>query len=174
MSILHDDVYRFFYDKEHITPKEMANLILGNDPREKSLLDKHLKSEVEKIIYYGKKINAGECDRHTNLTSKELFNWCITKFPEFKPNVPRHYVLEIQNIKHTTTVQNVALIRGLYDDLKEDYIIATNRIEAQSIEITALKQEIARLAVFEEKIINRKESSGKGGANSRGVKKTGV
>ena len=169
-----DETYLYFYNQEHITPKEMASLILGNDPRKKTLSDRQLKSEVEKIIYHGKKLNNGTCDRHTPLASKELFDWCIKKFPEFNPNMPRHYVLEIDDISHVKTAQNVIVISDDYSDLKASFIALAREKEAEEAENKSLKQEIERLSIFEEQITSRKKSSSKGGSNSRGVKKTGV
>lgn len=160
-----DEVCRYFYDKEYITPKEMTNLILGNDPRKKILKNTYYsyKSTIEKICY---KFN---CKPSTELDSKELFKWAVEKFDTFKPTIPQE--LNPPLLQNINTFFAPVVVSGEYEKVMQDLGAALHKINEQDVKIKALEEEIIRLSEYEKKSVAKKESCSKGGKKSKGVKK---
>ncbi len=169
MSKTKEDACLFFYKRKHITPKEMTNLVLGNDPRERSLTYRtnDYQSIIEKITYKFK------CKANTALDSKVLFEWVMQKIPEFKTCLPVILRSETHLVGCAKSSSSASgrLTFGEDGSFQRKYCEALYTISKLEHENSQLTREVERLLVFEKKAIKKKENCRKGGLASRGKRK---
>jgi len=171
MTNLSEDIYRHFYKRQLITAKDMANLILGNDPRVKPLAYRHLgyKSILEKITYKFK------CKPTEEILVKELFHWAVQNLPDFKQQLPLNLILNTVTLECTLPqLQSEAFSVAIpcsKSELESEYVKAMTEIYELKKTINNLNSEIERLSVFEKKIINKQRAGKIGGENSINSKK---
>ena len=139
-------VCRDYYDEGTITPKELTNLILGNNPKGQLLSYRHhgYQSVIEKITYKFK------CNPKTKLDSKQAFEWAILEIKDFQPDLPVRSKLKANPMQLGFAAIGIDLPKS--DELAEEHIKKQALIIMEkTTENEQLKKEIERLSVFEKK-----------------------
>jgi len=171
MPDLSEDVYRHYYEREFITPTEITNLILGNDPRVKYLKYRHsgYKALLEKITYKFK------CKSNTDIPVKEIFNWAIKKIPDFNEKLPKNLIINtITSQCHSPASQCAGYVVSTpfsRDELEEKYLQAMSENNKLTKIIENLNCEIIRLSVFERQRINKQQAGKIGGESCKNSSK---
>ena len=162
-----EEVLKYYYTQEFVTPKEMANILCDNDPRVEWLKDTHgdYKSIIEKITY------AFKCRRSTKLKTEQLFQWAVKK----KLGLPVDLVmtharaeLELPAFQIEAHAINIPLDS---EELEQAYIKDEKKIYRLEKEKKVLQIEVTRLLPYENKEKKRLEKSKIGGEHSRGKEK---
>lgn len=180
MPHLPEDAYRYFYERDFITPKEMANLICDHDPREKFLKSSHIEyKKVYQRIRDAIKRGDIECDREltvsSKIVSKAIFEWAVKAYPDFSNKLPLNLISHSMSFSCVLPkLQGDILLISTPDtriELEAAYHKAVKEIHELKKVVQSQAIEIDRLSVFEAKQKARVEASGRGGNKSKGVKK---
>lgn len=180
MPHLSEETYRYFYECDFITPKEMANLICDHDPREKFLKSSHIeyKKVYQRIRDAIKRDDIeydGQLTVSSKIVSKTIFEWAIKAYPSFSNQLPLNLISHTMEFSCVfPKLQGDILLISTPDtrmELEEAYNQAVKEIHELKKIIQSQKLEIDRLSIFEAKKKAHDEARRKGGTNSKGVQK---
>ncbi len=166
-------VYQYFYDKEFITPKEMASLIVGFDPRKNRITTsntpfKNIYDSIRNNIKNGNIEYKGIMLKDSQIETKMLFRWAVNQYPDFKNQLPVALAehIGIASLGGFST-QITGKIIPSYDS-SESRKLAEDNLDLE-IRVLELEEENEKLRKAEQ---IRNDARSKGGKNSKGVKKT--
>ncbi len=173
-----EEAYRYFYNQDYVTPKQMANLICGKDPRNGS--HKYVNSDFKKTIQRIRDAHKrgeihfnGELKNDSPIEAKAFFRWAVTTYPDFRNKVPADMIVgraEVNNaeLPEFDIEANVEEIPSSFEKAYWD-----SRLEIRELKkkIVSLENKVARLSVFEKKKIGKLHNSENGGKASKGKRK---
>lgn len=175
-----EDVYRYYYERAHITAKEMANLICDNNPRKGSLKYRNSKfknnyTKIRDTVKRGDIKFDGELTSKSKMDSKKLFEWAADKVKGFREKLPIDLIVSHADIRIVlpglTIEASSCTFPSTYDELKQEY----SKLWSKYLEIqkknTSLQDEVDRLLVFEKQILDRRNKAVEASKHGLGKKK---
>ncbi len=173
-----EEAYRYFYNQDFVTLKQMANLICGKDPRNGS--HKYINSDFKKTIQRVRDAHErgeihfnGELKNDSHIDAEALFLWAINKYPAFHEKLPADMIESVSSVNIELPEFDIEAFNTSYPpNLEQAYRNCMVENYKLKKKIVSLENEVARILVFEKKKIGKLQDSAKGGKVSKGKSKS--
>ncbi len=180
--MLLEHVYRNYFNRGRITPKEMAHLICDKDPNDDNKLTdsnskfKNTKQRIYDAVKNEKIPFSGQYSVNKPIDSKILFHWSASTYKDFGRKLPVDLIVcsgsaDISLLSLGVDATGINDIPQSYKELLFEYRKLTIENQEKDQKILSLSDEVERLSYLEKKSIAKKSDSAKGGRNSKGKNK---
>ena len=171
------DSYWLLYNQKHISIKQIANLVCGNDSRNKSKnsRDTEFKKTLERIKYAVKKQDNPAVTINNDVDSEVLFKITAHLYPDFRRKLPDGL---ISNDISMSVNDGSPIISGFISSTPQDqqelekrYLRLEDENHALKAEAVLLKKRISQLDAKLKKQDKTRKYNASGGKKSKGASK---